>query len=138
MRAAGRTRGVQNQIFHDFGMVLGSHLENFLGSYELNSLPKSGSRQSKSPQSRATDFGSGDPPSESLQSESLLSRATDFGFGDPLTWESTVWKFTDWGSTACKSTVSSDRFWTLQPTHSTGSLQSESLESRATDFESGM
>ena len=38
MGAAGRTRGVRNEIFSDFGLILGPHFESFLGLDGLNSM----------------------------------------------------------------------------------------------------
>ena len=36
MGAAGRTRGVPNQIFNEFGMILGHRFETLFGSDGLN------------------------------------------------------------------------------------------------------
>ena len=90
----------------------------------------------------------------SLQTGSLQPWATDFGSGNALTWESTLWEFT----------ISGHRFWIwkraylgvctlevynlgppildletslLRNLHS-GGLQTGGLESRATDFGSGI
>ena len=42
MGAAGRTRGVRNQTFSDFEMILGSHFESLFGSDGVNSMFFSG------------------------------------------------------------------------------------------------
>ena len=43
MGAAGKTRAVRNQLCNDFEMLLGTHLERFLGSDSLNFRVSSGS-----------------------------------------------------------------------------------------------